>query len=292
MGDLRLLTVHAHPDDETIMMGGLLATLADRGVATSLVCCTDGKLATIYAEDMPEAETRPRLAEIRQGELRNAAAILGIAEVNFLEYGDSGMAGADTNQLPDAFWRVDVDAAVGRLVAHIRRFRPQVMITYNGYGGYGHPDHIQAHRITVLAVEAAGHAKLFPEAGAPWRISKLYWGATPVSVLKRAAEMARNAGMTGPFGEGPVDELPFATPDEWVTTSVDCRAASERVIAALRAHHSQMAADFPFLVMPLEVYSDLFGIEHFELASSRVAVTLPETDVFAGIATATAAATG
>src|ERR1700694_5559359 len=110
MSGLRLLAVHAHPDDETITMGGLLARCADRGIATAVVCCTDGKVATIFDPEMAanESETRPRLKQIREDELREACRILGVAEVHFLEYGDSGMPGADTNQLPEAFWSVDI----------------------------------------------------------------------------------------------------------------------------------------------------------------------------------------
>ena len=156
---------------------------------TANICCTDGKLATIVAEDMPEETTRPRLAEIRQQELRAACAILGVDEVHFLGYGDSGMWGADTNQLPDAFWKADVDEAVGRLVAHIRRFRPHVVVTYDGVGGYGHPDHIQTHRVTLLAVEAAHMKSLYPEAGEPWRVPKLYYTSIPVSFLRKAVRL-------------------------------------------------------------------------------------------------------
>src|SRR5579863_1638922 len=181
------MSVHAHADDESITMGGTLAVLHDRGVRLCNVCCTDGKLATIYATDMPEEENRPKLAAIRQAELRAACAILGVDEVVFLEYGDSGMWGADTNHLPGAFWTADVNQAIGRLVAEIRRFRPHVVATYNGIGGYGHPDHIQAHRVTLLAVEAASHQTLYPEAGDPWMVSKLYYNAMSEGFFRKAA---------------------------------------------------------------------------------------------------------
>lgn len=280
---LRLMSVHAHADDETITMGGLLATCADRGIRTCNVCCTDGKLATIVADDMPEEETRPHLAEIRQRELRAACAILGVDEVEFLGYGDSGMWGADTNQLADAFWRADVNEAVGRLVAQIRRFRPHVVVTYDGVGGYGHPDHIQTHRVTLLAVEAAHHGTLYPEAGAVWRVQKLYYTAIPLSFLKKAAQMAREAGMPPPFGVENPEDLPFITPDEWVTSTVDIRDGVRRKREALVAHHSQIAPDWPMLAVPEEMTIAHFGSESFQLVISRVPVTLPETDLFAGI---------
>jgi len=153
---LRLMAVHAHADDETITMGGTLAALADRGVRTCVVCCTDGKLATIVDPDMPEETTRPRLTEIREAELREACRILHVDEVEFLRYGDSGMADTPTNQLPDAFWMTPLHEATGRIVAEIRRFRPQVVVTYDANGGYGHPDHIRSHDVAVRAFARAG----------------------------------------------------------------------------------------------------------------------------------------
>ncbi len=282
-GELRLMSVHAHADDESITMGGLLATCADRGIRTANICCTDGKLASIVAEDMPEEATRPRLAEIRQEELRAACTILGVDEVHFFGYGDSGMWGADSNQSPDAFWKADINEAVGRLVAHIRRFRPHVVVTYDGVGGYGHPDHIQTHRVTLLAVEAAHMRSLYEDAGEPWRVQKLYYTSIPLSFLRKAAEMAKEAGRPPPFGVENPEDLPFVTPDEWISTTVDIRNAVRRKRQALVAHHSQIAPDWPMLAIPEEVNIEHFGTEAFQLVISRVPVTLPETDLFAGI---------
>jgi len=287
---LRLLSVHAHADDESITMGGLLATCHDRGVRTANICCTDGKLATIVADDMPEETTRPHLAQIRQDELRAACAILGVDEVHFLGYGDSGMWGEDTNQLPDAFWKADINEAVGRLVEHIRRFRPHVVVTYDGVGGYGHPDHIQTHRVTLLAVEAAHMKSLYPEAGEPWRVQKLYYTSIPVSMLRKYADMAKEAGMPPPFGVENPEDLPFVTPDEWITTIVNIRDAVGRKRQALIAHHSQIGPDWPMLAVPEEITREHFATEAFQLIISRVPVTLPETDVFAGIAVGEAVA--
>ena len=280
---LRLLSVHAHADDESITMGGLLATCHDRGIRTANICCTDGKLATIVAADMPEEETRPRLAEIRQGELRAACAILGVEEVIFLGYGDSGMWGEPTNHLPDAFWMADLNEAVGRMVEQIRRFRPHVVVTYDGVGGYGHPDHIQTHRVTLLAVEAAHLRAMYPDRGDPWRVSKLYYTCIPLSFLRRAADLAKAAGREPPFGvENPAD-LPFVTPDEWVTSTVDIRDAITRKRQALIAHRSQIGPDWPMLSIPEEVSREHFPDESFQLALSRRPARLPETDLFDGV---------
>jgi N-acetyl-1-D-myo-inositol-2-amino-2-deoxy-alpha-D-glucopyranoside deacetylase len=279
--DLRLLAVHAHADDETITMGGLLALCADRRIATCNICCTDGKLATIVDPEMPEESTRPRLAEIREQELREACRILGVNEVHFLRYGDSGMAGEPTNELPDAFWKASLDEAAGRIVEHIRRFKPHVVITYDSNGAYGHPDHIQAHRAALLAVEAAQTA-VYPDKGAPWRVSKLYYTGFPVSAARRAIEMAKNAGMDPPFGAQDTSDLPFLTPDDWITTTIDCRSVIGRKRDALRAHHSQIAPDWPMLAIPEEIATE-FADEHFQLVISRQPPVLPETDVFAGV---------
>jgi N-acetyl-1-D-myo-inositol-2-amino-2-deoxy-alpha-D-glucopyranoside deacetylase len=279
---LRLMAVHAHCDDETITMGGTLATYADRGVKTCVVCCTDGKLATIVDPNMPEETTRPRLAEIREGELREACSILKVDEVEFLRYGDSGMAGAPTNQLPDAFWMAPMDEAVGKIVAQIRRFRPHVVVTYDGNGGYGHPDHIQTHRATLLAVEAARLVPMYKEAGDPWRVEKLYYTAFPRSQFERMVAMAKEAGIDPPFGETNPDEMEFLTPDRDVTTSIDTVAVIGRKRDALRAHHSQISEDWPQLTMPDNVLQQ-FADESFQLVISRVPVVLPETDLFAGI---------
>jgi N-acetyl-1-D-myo-inositol-2-amino-2-deoxy-alpha-D-glucopyranoside deacetylase len=280
--ELRLMAVHAHEDDETITMGGTLATYADRGVKTCVVCCTDGKLATIVAADMPEETTRPRLAEIREAELREAMRILKVDEVEFLRYGDSGMAGTETNFLPDAFWMVPIDEAVGRIVAQIRRFRPHVVVTYDGNGGYGHPDHIQTHRATLLAVEAARLKPLFKDAGEPWRVQKLYYTAFPRAEFERMVATAKAAGMDPPFGDASADEMEFLTADEDVTTTIDTVNVIGRKRDALRAHHSQISEDWPQLTMPDEVLKQ-FADEHFQLAMSRKPAVLPETDLFSGV---------
>jgi N-acetyl-1-D-myo-inositol-2-amino-2-deoxy-alpha-D-glucopyranoside deacetylase len=284
VSELRLLAVHAHPDDETITMGGLLALCADRGIATSVVCCTDGKVATIFDPEYAarEDEIRPRLKEIREAELRQACTVLGVSEVHFLEFGDSGMAGTETNDAPGAFWRADFDEAVRRVVAEIRRFRPQVVVTYDGNGGYGHPDHIQAHRVTLVAFEAAYHA-VYPDLGAPWRASKLYYTAFPLSEARRIAEMARSAGMKPPFGEADPESLEFITPDERVTTRVDCRDQLSRKREALIAHRSQLTEEFAMLSVPEEILREHFHDEFYQLAISRVPTSVPETDVFAGL---------
>ena len=260
---------------------GTLATYADRGVKTCVVCCTDGKLATIVDPNMPEETTRPRLAEIREAELREACRILNVDEVEFLRYGDSGMAGTPTNFLPDAFWMAPIDEATGRIVAQIRRFRPHVVVTYDGNGGYGHPDHIQTHRATLLAVEAARlgadvQGRRRPVARPEALLHRV--SAVPVRAHRRDGE--GRPGSIRPFGEANPDEMEFLTPDEDVTTTIDCVDVIGRKRDALRAHHSQISEDWPQLSMPDDVLKE-FADEYFQLVISRKPAVLPETDLFA-----------
>lgn len=282
-GELRLMAVHAHADDESITMGASLAVWAQRGVRLCIVCCTDGELASIVAKDMPEETTRPRLGEIRREELRKACRALGVERVEFLGYHDSGMAGAESAQRPEAFAMQPIDEVVGRLVALMRDFRPHVVVTYDGRGGYGHPDHIQTHRAALIAVEAAHLKGMYPDAGQPWRVAKLYYTVIPRSVLQRAVDVALAAGMEHPFEGRDIADLDFVADDDTVTSIV---AAGDGVRAqreALLAHHSQIDESFPMLTAPEEVMREIFGDEHYQLVLTRVPVTLPESDLFAGV---------
>ena len=282
-GELRLMSVHAHADDESITMGAGLAQWSARGVRLCNVCCTDGELATIVAKDMPEETTRPRLGEIRREELRRACRALGVERVEFLGYHDSGMAGTETARRPEAFAMQPIDAVVDRLVRLIRDFRPHVVVTYDGNGGYGHPDHIQTHRATLLAVEAAHLHGLYPEDGQPWRVSKLSYTVIPRSVLQRVVDVALAAGMDHPFEGRDVADLEFAADDDSVSAIVDVREGIGPQREALLAHRSQIDETFPLLSVPEEVMRELFGNEHYQLVLTRVPVTLPESDLFAGI---------
>ena len=282
-GELRLMAVHAHADDESITMGASLAVWAQRGVRLCIVCCTDGELASIVAKDMPEETTRPRLGEIRREELRKACRALGVERVEFLGYHDSGMAGDESARRSEAFAMQPIDEVVGRLVALMRDFRPHVVVTYDGRGGYGHPDHIQTHRAALIAVEAAHLEGMYPDAGEPWRVAKLYYTVIPRSVLQRAVDVALAAGMEHPFEGRDVADLDFVADDDTVTSIV---AAGDGVRAqreALLAHHSQIDESFPMLTAPEEVMREIFGDEHYQLVLTRVPVTLLESDLFAGV---------
>ncbi len=279
-----LLAVHAHPDDEVIATGVVLARAASEGRRTKVVTCTDGSRGEIVGEGMDPDEIRPRLAEVRAGEIADALALLGVDEHEFLGYRDSGMMGDEGNDDPASFWRADVHEAVGRLVRSIRDFRPAVVVTYDAFGGYGHPDHIQAHRMAVLAVEAARTASLYPEAGEPWHVAKLYLSSFPKSAIAEANRQFAEAGLPSPFGEtdDPAD-IPMGTEDHLVTTTVDVRDHMAAKQAALRAHVSQIAPSSFFLNVPEPRVEGFYGTEWFVRRLSAVDAPTPEDDLFAGI---------
>lgn len=279
-----LLCIHAHADDEAITTGGVLSQAADEGRAARVLTCTDGALGEIVGEGMDPAEIRPRLAEVRRAELAAALAHLGAGQPRFLGYRDSGMMGTDGNRDPRAFWQAPLDEAVGRAVAHIRSLRPQVVVTYDPFGGYGHPDHIQTHRVGLLAVEAAAMPLLYPEAGEAWRPAKVYYVAIPASVIAEANHQLARAGLPSPFGEetDPA-RVPVGIPDSRVTTVVDVRRWLPRKQDAMRAHASQIGAESFFLNFPEELANLVFGRESFVRLRSDVAVPDSEDDLFTGL---------
>ncbi|MBI3978001.1 MAG: N-acetyl-1-D-myo-inositol-2-amino-2-deoxy-alpha-D-glucopyranoside deacetylase [Chloroflexi bacterium] len=274
------MAIHAHPDDEAIGTGGVLARYSAEGVRTVLVTCTRGEVGEIAVGTDATPET---LAEHREAELRAACDLLGVRDLCFLGYRDSGMAGTPDNDHPASFHRADPDEATGRLVALIRRFRPQVLVTYDQDGFYGHPDHIQAHRITCAAFAAAGDPARYAEQDlAPWTPLKLYYTAVPRSLIQEFARRLRDAGIAPP---APIQtaEAPFGTPDELVTTVVDVRAYVGVKRQALLCHRTQMGENVFFARMPEQLFHLVFSQEWFQRAASRVHAPDREGDIFAGV---------
>jgi LmbE family N-acetylglucosaminyl deacetylase len=279
---LTLMAVHAHPDDEATSTGGVLARYAHEGVRTVLVTCTDGSCGDGPGGVKPgdAGHDRDEVVRIRTAELQRACELLGVTHLELLGYRDSGMMGWPTNDAPGAFWRMDVDEAAAPLVALMERYRPQVVVTYDANGFYGHPDHIMAHRIATAAAETSG----IP--------SKLYHTAVPRSALPEFAAALREAGIDPPMAsdreegrfspgdEG--DEPPFGTPDELITTSVDVAEWAPTKLAALAAHGSQ-AENIFFLQMGEDLYARFFGTEVFVRAADRSGAPVPEDDLFAGL---------
>src|SRR5687768_3605130 len=215
--DKRMVVVHAHPDDECISTGGVLARYAAEGAGVTLVTCTNGEVGEIY--DLPEfggdpESFRHKLAEIRNAELMDACEVLGVSDVRLLGYHDSGMEGTQTNEDPQAFVNQDLLEVTGRLVAIFREVRPQVVITYNEIGFYGHPDHIRCNHATLAAMNASADAQAYPEAGEPWLVDKLYYTAIPRSRLERAHELF---GTDEEHRFDPEEVERLSTPDELVT---------------------------------------------------------------------------
>jgi LmbE family N-acetylglucosaminyl deacetylase len=267
---LTLMAVHAHPDDEAIGTGGILARYSDEGVRTVLVTCTDGELGDAPGGLKPgdEGHDESVVVALRRKELEASCAVLGVSDLELLGYHDSGMEGWPQNDAPDSFWHTPVDVAARRLADLMRTYQPQVVVTYDAYGFYGHPDHIQAHRVTVAALK---------EWGAP---AKLYYTAVARSRLRAFREVLREAGIDGPIE---VDENPdFGTPDELITTTIDCSAVAGRKYASLGAHASQSENIF-FLQMGEEMFSSIMGSESFVRAIDSTGAPVPEDDLFAGL---------
>jgi N-acetyl-1-D-myo-inositol-2-amino-2-deoxy-alpha-D-glucopyranoside deacetylase len=289
--DRRLLLVHAHPDDESIGTGATMAKYAAEGAHVTLVTCTLGEEGEILVPELEHlaSDRDDGLGQHRIGERDAAMAALGVADARWLggpgRWRDSGMMGTPQNERPDSFWQSDPAETVGELVRIVREVRPQVLVTYDDNGGYGHPDHIQAHRVTVAAFEAAGDPERYPDAGEPWQPSKLYYTAMPVSVLRAAFTAMREMGEEAPFGVVDPEHLPFGDPDEIVTTAVDAADHLDAKMAALRAYPTQIAVDGPFFALSNHVGLRAFGVEYYRLArgTSGAAAGARETDLFAGV---------
>jgi N-acetyl-1-D-myo-inositol-2-amino-2-deoxy-alpha-D-glucopyranoside deacetylase len=286
----RMLLVHAHPDDETIGTGATMAKYVADGAHVTLITCTLGEEGEILVPELVHlgADKEDSLGEHRIGELAGAMTALGVTDHRFLggpgRWRDSGMMGVPTNDASSCFWQADLDEAVGELVRVIREVRPQVVITYNDNGGYGHPDHIQAHRVTVAAYDAAGDPARYPDSGTPWQPSKLYYTAFPTSFLRMGYEALKEMGDEAPFGVRSPEELTFGDPDEAVTTEIDARDHLDAKIAAMRAHATQIEVDGPFFALSNHVGHRAFGMEFYRLVRGNPPVSgTREGDLFEGI---------
>lgn len=289
----RLLLVHAHPDDESIGTGATMAKYAAEGAGVTLVTCTLGELGEIIPPDLADLawDRRNKLGEYRIGELDAACAALGVTDHRFLggpgRWHDSGMMGTPANEWEGSFWRAHAEVAAHALLDVITEVRPAVMVTYDENGFYGHPDHIQAHRVAWRAFELADGL-----------VSKFYATAIPKSVLADAIKIMgeSNNGVQAPSDEGEssgflavesADDLPFGVPDEQVTTEIDATGYLEAKLAAMRAHATQISVDSPFFALSDKVGRRALGIEYYTLlAGPRGPGSGPhgrESDLFAGL---------
>jgi N-acetyl-1-D-myo-inositol-2-amino-2-deoxy-alpha-D-glucopyranoside deacetylase len=291
--DRRILLVHAHPDDETIGNGATMAKYAADGAHVTLVTCTLGEEGEIILDDHTHhaADQNDTLGEHRAVELANAMAALGVADHRQLgapgKYRDSGMMGTPDNDDPTSFWRADLLAAATDLVPVIREVRPQVLVTYDDFGGYGHPDHIQAHRVAMYGAVLAAAPSYRPDLGAAWDVPKVYWNAFPKSFLRMGIEALRAAGETTGFAAMDPDDLPMAIDDSLVTTVVHAEEYFDQKMDAMRAHATQISVEDGFFALSNNLGSRALGVEFYRLVRGQVAGDLDgdgrETDLFAGV---------
>ena len=281
----RLLLVHAHPDDETINNGVTMAKYAELGAQVTLVTCTRGEEGEVLVNELANlaSDKDDKLGEHREIELKDAMDELGIKDFRFLgapskKWRDSGMMGTPANDRDDVFWQADLDEASNELLKIILEIKPQVLITYDEFGGYGHPDHIKAHRVAMRAAELA--------ANQGWQVNKIYWNTMPRSVIQMGIEKMKEVGSDF-FGAESADDLPFAKPDELVSTVVNAPEYVPAKLAAMKAHATQISVDGPFFALSNNLGLSVWGDEYYTLVKGEKSAPFDangrELDIFAGI---------
>ncbi|CAB4538629.1 unannotated protein [freshwater metagenome] len=274
----RILLVHAHPDDETINNGATMALYASLGADVTLVTCTRGEEGEVLVPGLSHLASSHQdlLGAHREIELANAMKALGITDYRFLgHYRDSGMMGTDQNNRPDVFWQADLDSAARELVNIIEEIKPHVLITYDEIGGYGHPDHIQAHRVAMRASELA-----------TWQIQKIYWNTMPKSVIAESIAKMKEIGSDF-FGAETADDLPFAKDDSLVTTLIDGNEFVQAKMDAMKAHETQIALDGPFFALSNNLGLQVWGHEYYTLVKGNKSAPFDsagrESDLTSGV---------
>jgi N-acetyl-1-D-myo-inositol-2-amino-2-deoxy-alpha-D-glucopyranoside deacetylase len=290
----RMLLVHAHPDDESITSGATMAYYAAAGVHVTLLTCTLGEEGEVLVPELAQlaAGEADQLGGLRIGELADAMRELGVVDHRYLggpgRFRDSGMMDTPANKHPRAFWRAAsepavFDAAVAAAVEVIREVRPQVLVTHDDEGDYGHPDHIMAHRVAMAAADAAADQDYGD--GEPWQVAKIYWTATPKSQLRLAFEALKDSPVN--FGVADVDDLPFGVDDEVVTTEIDATGFGDAKMKALAAHRTQITVDGVFFALSNMLGREILAIEHYRLVRGELGADRNtegrETDLFAGV---------
>ena len=278
----RMLLVHAHPDDETINNCATMAMYADLGAEVTLITCTRGEEGEVLIPELAHlaANQSDALGPHREIELADAMRALGVSDHRFLgtdslKFRDSGMMGTEPNNRPDVFWQAQVDSAAELLVTVIDEIKPHVLITYDEFGGYGHPDHIQAHRVAMRASEKS-----------EWQIPKIYWNVMPKSVIQSGIDAMKKVGSDF-MGVESADELPFAKDDSFVHALIDGNKYVDKKMDAMRAHATQISVDGPFFALSDNVGLQIWGNEYYTLVRGAKAEPIDEqgreTDLFAGI---------
>jgi mycothiol S-conjugate amidase len=280
---LSLLSIHAHPDDESSKGAGTVAKYHAEGVRTTLVCCTGGEEGDILNPAMDTDEVKADIGKIRRAELDRAAEIIGYDEVVMLGYRDSGMPDSEANKNPEAFANADLDEAVGRIVAVIRRTRPQVILSYGDEREwYPHPDHLRVHEVTQPAVERAADPEWYPEAGEPWQVSKIYHSIWSRARMVAMHEKFLELGLKSPFDDSRWTDRPGQ--DHLITTQIPIDDHAHVRLDALLAHATQIDPNSPFWFgLPREVAVTIHPFDDYVRDLSLVDTPLPEHDLFSGL---------
>ena len=280
--DRCLLTVHAHPDDESSKGAGTVARYNAEGVHTVLVCCTGGEAGDILNPAMDTDEVKADLPGVRQRELARAAEIIGYDDVVMLGYRDSGMPDTEPNRHPENFANADLDEAIGRLVAAIRQHRPQVVVTYgDDQRGYPHPDHLRVHDITLPAFDRAADPAWYPEAGEPWQPLKLYYTVWSRKRIELMHERFLALGLESPYTE---EWFKRPSQDDRITTQIHIEGFEAVRYDALLAHATQVDPNSPFWFgLPREEAIKVHPYDDYVRARSLVDAPTPEDDLFAGV---------
>ena len=264
--DRRILFAFAHPDDEGFATGGTIAMLVSQGARVTLVCATNGDVGEISDPALATPET---LGQVRQGELRRAMAITGVEDIRFLNYRDSGMIDTPDNDHPNAFIQAEAARVVGELVAIMRQTQPDIVITHDPSGGYGHPDHTRMCEHATVAFRLAGDASAYPESPTPWTPGTLYYVCFPRSVFRRMWQDMLDLGVTPPFASREIDVL--GTPDDEVSTVLDVGPFVDTKIASLNCHQTQISPNGPFSQLPEATTRDIMRTEYYTLVEPESA---------------------
>ncbi len=279
----RALLVHAHPDDETINNGTTMAMYSSLGAQVTLITCTRGEEGEVLVPGLSHlaSSDKDQLGQHREVELAAAMKILGVKDHRFLgdsivKFRDSGMMGTEPNNRPDVFWQANLESAADLLVEVIHEIKPHILITYDEIGGYGHPDHIQAHRVAMRASQKTS----------AWTIEKIYWNTIPKSLIAKGIEEMKKSGSDF-FGAESVDDLPFAKDDSLVTTLIDGSAYVDLKMEAMKAHETQIALDGPFFALSNNLGQQIWGQEFYTLVKGIKSGPFDsdgrETNLFSGL---------
>ena len=279
------MLVHAHPDDETINNGVTMSHYAKLGHKVTLITCTRGEEGEVLVPELAHlaSSDQDRLGEHREIELADAMRVLGVSDFQFLgsgrvRYRDSGMMGSDQNQRKDSFWQADLEDAASHLAETMLEVRPDVLITYDEFGGYGHPDHIKAHQIAMRAAEMIRDK---------WEIRKIYWNTSPISVIEAGISAMKEVGSDF-WGVEKAEDFPFAKPDELVTTVVSNESLVDLKMQAMKAHATQITVDGPFFALSNNLGVKVWGQEFYTLVYGEKSGPFDaqgrEVDIFSGLA--------